>query len=44
VFEAPEAELEQAREVVRAEMEGAYPLKVPLQVDIGLGQNWKEAK
>jgi len=44
VFEAPEAELEQAREVVQAEMEGAYPLKVPLRVDIGLGQNWKEAK
>jgi len=44
VFEAPEAELEQAREVVRAEMEGAYPLKVPLQVDIGVGGNWKEAK
>jgi DNA polymerase-1 len=44
VFEAPEAELEKAREVVRAEMEGAYPLKVPLRVDIGVGQNWKEAK
>ena len=44
VFEAPEAELEQAREVVRAEMESAYPLKVPLRVDIGVGQNWKEAK
>ena len=44
VFEAPEAELEQAREVVRAEMEGAYPLKVPLRVDIGVGGNWKEAK
>jgi DNA polymerase-1 len=44
VFEAPEAELAQAREVVRAEMESAYPLKVPLRVDIGVGQNWKEAK
>ena len=44
VFEAPEAELEQAREVVRAEMEGAYPLQVPLRVDIGVGGNWKEAK
>jgi DNA polymerase-1 len=44
VFESPEAELEQAREVVKAEMESAYPLKVPLRVDIGVGQNWKEAK
>jgi DNA polymerase-1 len=44
VFEAPEAELERAREIVKAEMESAYPLKVPLRVDIGVGQNWKEAK
>jgi DNA polymerase-1 len=44
VFEAPEAELAPAREIVRAEMEGAYPLKVPLRVDLGVGQNWKEAK
>jgi DNA polymerase-1 len=44
VFEAPEAELEPARAIVKAEMESAYPLKVPLRVDIGVGQNWKEAK
>jgi len=44
VFEAPEAELEPAREIVRTEMENAYALKVPLRVDIGVGQNWKEAK
>jgi DNA polymerase-1 len=44
VFEAPEGELEPACELVKAEMENAYPLKVPLRVDIGVGQNWKEAK
>jgi DNA polymerase-1 len=44
VFEAPERELEPARELVKTEMESAYPLKVPLRVDIGVGQNWKEAK
>jgi len=44
VFEAPEDELAQAREIVRAEMEGAYPMKVPLRVDLGVGKNWKEAK
>ena len=44
VLEAPEAELEPAREVVRAEMEGVYPLQVPLKVDLGVGRNWKEAK
>ncbi len=44
VFEAPEAELDRAREIVRAEMEGAYPMRVPLKVDLGVGRNWKEAK
>jgi len=44
VFEAPDSELDRAREIVKEEMESAYPLKVPLRVDIGVGQNWKEAK
>jgi DNA polymerase I len=44
VFEAPAAELERAKEIVREEMEDAYPMFVPLKVDLGVGQNWKEAK
>jgi DNA polymerase-1 len=44
VCEAPESEVGSARAVVKAEMEGAYALKVPLRVDIGVGKNWKEAK
>jgi DNA polymerase-1 len=44
VFEAPEAELDAAREIVKTEMEGVYPLQVPLRVDVGVGKNWKEAK
>ncbi|MGA2983642.1 MAG: DNA polymerase I [Terriglobia bacterium] len=44
VFEAPEAELHRAQEIVREEMEGAYPMRVPLKVDLGVGQNWKESK
>jgi len=44
VFEAPDDELDAAREVVKAEMEGAHPMKVPLRVDVGVGSNWKEAK
>jgi DNA polymerase-1 len=44
VFEAPEGELARAQEIVRAEMEGAYPMRVPLKVDLGVGENWKEAK
>jgi DNA polymerase-1 len=44
VLEAPESELDAAREIVKAEMEGAFPMKVPLRVDLGAGKNWKEAK
>lgn len=44
VFEAPERELDRAQDIVRAEMEGAYPMRVPLKVDLGVGENWKEAK
>ena len=44
VFEAPEQEVDAALEVVRAEMEGAYAMRVPLRVEIGTGLNWKEAK
>jgi DNA polymerase I len=44
VFEAPEREVDRARQVVKEEMEGAYPMRVPLRVDIGVGLNWKEAK
>jgi len=44
VLEAPEPELDAAREIIREEMENAYLLRVPLRVDIGIGRNWKEAK
>ena len=44
VFDAPDAEVDQARAIVREEMEGAFPMKVPLRVDVGVGENWKEAK
>jgi DNA polymerase-1 len=44
VFEAPERELDRAQNIVREEMEGAYLMRVPLKVDLGVGQNWKEAK
>jgi DNA polymerase-1 len=43
VFDVPQAELETVRELVRAEMEGAVELDVPLVVDIGVGRNWREA-
>lgn len=44
VFEAPEEEAQAAWSVIRAEMEGVYPLRVPLRVDLGMGANWRDAK
>jgi DNA polymerase-1 len=44
LLEAPETELSAVRELVRAEMAGAYPLDPPLAVDVGVGDDWAEAK
>jgi DNA polymerase I len=44
VFEAPTEELSSLEALVRAEMEGAAPLRVPLVVDVGHGTNWLESK
>jgi DNA polymerase I len=43
VFEVSETRMEEAREVVRDEMEHAWKLVVPLVVEIGAGPNWGEA-
>ena len=43
VFEVPEEELDTVVSMVRREMEGVYPLRVPLKVDIKKGRNWDEA-
>jgi DNA polymerase I len=44
LFEGPEAEVEQASEIVRREMAGAFEMDPPLEVDVGAGRNWLEAK
>jgi DNA polymerase-1 len=44
VFEVPVPELEEVTAMVRAEMEGAAMLSVPLLVEVGVGDNWLEAK
>ena len=44
LLELPEAEVKEVRELVRAEMCGAYPLDPPLAVDVGVGDNWADAK
>ena len=43
VFEVPTAEVERTAETVRATMQGAAHLSVPLDVDVGTGANWQEA-
>jgi DNA polymerase-1 len=40
VLEAPEAEVDEAVQLTRDMMAGAYELRVPLKVDIEVGQNW----
>ena len=43
VFEVAKDEAEDAAALVKAEMEAAYELTVPLRADIGWGSNWSEA-
>jgi DNA polymerase I len=43
LLEAPEGELEEASVLVRSTMSGVATLRVPLRVDLGVGQNWSEA-
>ncbi len=44
LLEVPEVETSAVRDLVREEMCGAYPLDPPLAVDIGVGDDWNEAK
>lgn len=43
VFDAHKDELEKVQKMIKTEMENAYKLSVPLEVDLGIGQNWLEA-
>ena len=43
VFDAHKEEMEEMKTMIRTEMENAYKLQVPLDVEIGIGQNWLEA-
>jgi DNA polymerase-1 len=44
LFEAPDDEVELASQIVRREMANAFELDPPLGVDLGVGDNWLEAK
>ena len=43
VFDAHKDELKTIKPIIKEEMENAFKLSVPLDVEIGLGQNWLEA-
>ena len=44
LLEAPDTEVSAVKELVREEMVGAYELDPPLEVDVGAGDDWHDAK
>jgi DNA polymerase-1 len=42
VIECPDAEVDKVAALVRDTMQGAYPLRVPLKVDVEAGPNWRD--
>jgi DNA polymerase-1 len=44
LFEGPDEESDEAAAVVRERMENVVSLKVPLTVDVGIADNWRDAK
>jgi DNA polymerase-1 len=44
LFEVKREAADEIAEIVREKMQSAAELQVPLTVDVGIGENWKEAK
>jgi DNA polymerase I len=44
LVETPAAESEQVAQILKREMETAVELDVPLVVDVGVADNWMDAK
>jgi DNA polymerase-1 len=42
VFEVPEEEVEVMQPLVREHMEKAHALAIPLQIEMGVGKNWRD--
>ena len=43
VFDAHKDELDTIKPIIKYEMENAFSMAVPLDVEVGLGDNWLEA-
>ena len=43
VFDCYKPELEEMKSLIKSEMENAYKMAVPLDVEVGIGKNWLEA-
>ncbi len=43
VFDAHKSEIEELKPMIKELMENAFPLKVPVVADIGVGENWLDA-
>ena len=43
VFDCYKPELEEMKTLIKTEMENAYKMAVPLDVEVGIGENWLEA-
>ena len=43
VFDCYKPELEEMKMLIKTEMENAYAMSVPLDVEVGIGENWLEA-
>ena len=44
LFEVPEGKADEYAAIVRDRMQSAATLNVPLTVDVGIGENWRDAK